>query len=60
MVERAALPTTDTTPFDTDSCSTGAPSLFDASVSRACRASAAAARIWGPPLSIDALETVAP
>ena len=50
----------ETTPFDTVSWSWGRSTSCDASWSSACRASAAAVRIAGPPRAMDALEYVPP
>ena len=60
MTDCFGLSATDTTPLDTASRSTGAFNFFDASPSSVSRASAAAALIRGPPLWMEALDTVPP
>ena len=60
LTERPTSPLTETTPLVTVRAATGAFNRAAASRSKACRASAAAARSCGPPRSIEELEVVAP
>ena len=57
---RLGLPITETTPLVTVSFSMGVPSRAEANFSSACRPSAAARRIRGPPRAIPELAYVPP